>query len=423
MEATKATCAEPQAMAAVPAAQVNDRIWIAVFIFSFLGVLIDGIDMMFLAVALPKLMVDLNLNKIEAGSLGTISMIGMAIGGVFGGWAADRYGRVRTMVWTMVLFSVGTSALGFTQNYWQFAVIRFVSSLGMGAAWGVCMTLVGEFVPTKHRGKVLGVVGAGYSIGYALSSLLAGWIIPIYGWRVLFFCSLAPVLLAILMQRMVPEPPGWKEKVQAAAENPGKGKAEWDLLLGDRPTRKNFFLWTAVCTFLQFGYYGASTWLPSYLVTETGMDFRKMTGFMVGTFMAAVVGKIIAGYLADKVGRRILFVLPCLGTAIALPVIIFYHSPENIVILMTIFGFLYGAPYGVNGSYMAESFNVRIRATAVGGSYNVGRIGAALAPVAIGGIATQSSIGMGLTILAVSYVLTVLPTIFIPDHQFDCQAK
>ncbi len=423
MEAVKTTSAQPQGLAAMAPAQVSDRVWIAVFIFSFLGVLIDGIDMMFLAVALPKLMVDLHLNKIEAGTLGTISMIGMAIGGVFGGWTADRFGRVRTMVWTMIIFSIGTSALGFTQNYWQFAVIRFISSLGMGAAWGVCMTLVSEFVPTKHRGKVLGVVGAGYSVGYALSSLLAGWIIPLYGWRTLFFCSLAPVALAIIMQRMIPEPPGWKDKVRGASDKRGKGKAEWDLIFGDPATRKNFILWTTVSTFLQFGYYGASTWLPSYLVTETGMDFRKMTGFMVGTFMAAVVGKIIAGYLADKIGRRALFVLPCLGTAITLPVIIFYHSPANIVILMTIFGFLYGAPYGVNGSYMAESFNVRIRATAVGGSYNVGRIGAALAPAIIGGIATQSSIGMGLTILAVSYVLTVLPTIFIPNHQYDCQAK
>jgi AAHS family cis,cis-muconate transporter-like MFS transporter len=182
-------------------------------------------------------------------------------------------------------------------------------------------------------------------------------------------------------------------------------------------------LWTVACTFLQFGYYGVSTWLPSYLVTETGMDFRKMTGFMVGTFLAAVVGKVIAGYLADVFGRRFLFVVPCLGTAIALPLIIFYSTPDNIVILLTIFGFLYGAPYGVNGTYMAESFDTRIRATAVGGAYNIGRVGAALAPAIIGGIATQSSIGMGLAILAVAYFLTVLPTIAIPPKMYDCLGK
>lgn len=415
--------ANAQVAEAAAAPQVSDKLWITVFIFSFVGVLIDGIDMMFLAVALPKLMVDLHLNKIEAGTLGTISMIGMALGGVVGGWAADRYGRVRTLVWTMVIFSVGTSILGLTQNYWQFGVVRFISSLGMGAEWGVCMTLVGEYVPTKHRGMVLGVVGAGYSVGYALSSLLAGWIIPTYGWRMLFLCSLAPVILAFYMQRLIPEPSGWKERLTDEKDKKEKSKAEWHLIFGEPKTRKTFLMWTAVCTFLQFGYYGASTWLPSYLVTETGMDFKKMTSFMVGTFMAAVVGKVIAGYLSDKLGRRLLFSLPCIGTAVALPVIIFYHSPANIVILMTIFGFLYGAPYGVNGTYMAESFDVRIRATAVSGSYNVGRIGAAMAPAIIGGIATTSSIGMGLTTLAVSYVLTVLPTFFIPPKMYDCQCK
>ncbi len=421
MEAAKETGV--QAGTAATAPQAGSRLWIMVFISSFLGVTIDGVDMMFLSVVLPQLMIDLHLNKIEAGTLGTISMVGMAVGGVLGGWAADRFGRVRTVAWTMVLFSVGTAILGLTQNYWQFASVRFVSALGMGAEWGVCMTLVGEFVPTKHRGKVLGVLGAGYSVGYALASLLAGMIVPVYGWRVLFLCSLAPVALALYMRRVIPEPAGWQERNSQKAEKREKARAEWRLLLGNPVSRKYFLLWTMTCTFLQFGYYGVSTWLPSYLVTETGMDFRKMTGFMVGTFLAAVVGKIIAGYLADKFGRRALFALPCLGTAVALPLIIFYHTPETIVVMLTVFGFLYGAPYGVNGSYMAESFDVATRATAVGGSYNLGRVGAALAPAIIGGIATQSSIGMGLAILAVAYFLTAIPTLFIPPKMYDCQSK
>lgn len=423
METTKVACAQPGELLAASAESTMGRLWIVVFISSFLGVMIDGVDMMFLSVVLPQLMVDLHLNKIEAGSLGTISMVGMAVGGVLGGWAADRFGRVRTVAWTMVLFSVGTAVLGLTHNYWQFAVVRFISALGMGAEWGVCMTLVGEFVPTKHRGKVLGVLGAGYSVGYALASLLAGWIVPVYGWRLLFLCSLAPVALALYMRRVIPEPPGWQERQVAKAGDQDKTKAEWQLLLGDPKSRKFFMLWTVTSTFLQFGYYGVSTWLPSYLVTETGVNFKKMTGFMVGTFLAAVVGKVIAGYLADKFGRRLLFALPCLGTALALPLIIFYHSPGNIVLLLTIFGFLYGAPYGVNGTYMAESFDVRTRATAVGGSYNMGRVGAALAPVIIGGIATQSSIGLGLAILAVAYFLTAIPTLFIPSKMYDCQAR
>jgi AAHS family cis,cis-muconate transporter-like MFS transporter len=259
-------------------------------------------------------------------------------------------------------------------------------------------------------------------VGYALASPLAGWIVPVYGWRMLFMCSRAPVALALYMRRVVPEPAGWQQTKTASDGKREAAKAQWKLIFDEPRARKTFILWTVACTFLQFGCYGVSTWLPGYLVTETGMDFRKMTGFTVGTFLAAALGKVVAGYMADTFGRRFLFVVPCVGTAIALPLIIFYSTPDNIIYMLTAFGFLYGAPYGVNGTYMAESFDVRIRATAVGGSYNVGRIGAALAQAIIGGIATQSSIGMGLAILAVAGVLTILPTIAIPPKMYDCLA-
>jgi len=110
--------------------QPGERIWIAVFIFGFLGLMVDGMDFMFLSYSLPSLMPALGLSKVEAGSLGSYSLMGMALGGMLGGWCADRYGRVLTVVMTMILFSVGTAFLGLTQNYWQFAVVRFIQPLG-----------------------------------------------------------------------------------------------------------------------------------------------------------------------------------------------------------------------------------------------------------------------------------------------------
>ena len=108
-----------------------------------------------------------------------------------------------------------------------------------------------------------------------------------------------------------------------------------------------------------------------------------------------IFGKIAAGWLADRFGRRAVFAIGAFGSAVFLPVIVLYHSPANIVYLMTIFGFLYGIPYGVNATYMTESFEASIRGSAVGGAYNVGRLGAAIAPAAIGFIATDGSIGLG----------------------------
>ena len=102
-----------------------------------------------------------------------------------------------------------------------------------------------------------------------------------------------------------------------------------------------------------------------------------------------IAGKIVAGYLADIVGRRWMYVFGGLSTAVFLPVIVLLHTPENIIVLLTIFGFLYGVPYGVNATYMTESFETQVRGTAVGGAYNIGRAGAAIAPALIGVIATD----------------------------------
>ena len=111
-------------------APVKNNIWIIVFIFCFLGLLIDGADLMLLSYSLTSLKQEFGLTNMQAGSLGSFTLAGMAIGGIYGGWACDRFGRVKTVVWTIVLFSIGTCALGLTQNYWQFALFRFVSSPG-----------------------------------------------------------------------------------------------------------------------------------------------------------------------------------------------------------------------------------------------------------------------------------------------------
>src|SRR4029453_14049771 len=124
---------------------------------------------------------DLQLSKAQAGALASYSLLGMALGGICGGWAADRFGRVRVVVWTIVLFSVGTASLGLTQTYWQFALVRFVSPLGLGAEYVVCNTLMAEYVPTERRTTVLGTLQAGWSMGYVVATVLAGGALSLLG--------------------------------------------------------------------------------------------------------------------------------------------------------------------------------------------------------------------------------------------------
>lgn len=404
--------------------KIGPNTWKIAFIFAFLALLVDGADLMLLSYSLNSLITEFGLTSVEAGMLGSFTLAGMAIGGIFGGWACDRFGRVRVVVISILLFSTLTCGLGFTRSYIEFATLRFFASLGLGSLYIASNTLMAEYVPTKYRTTVLGTLQAGWTVGYIVATLLAGWLIPDHGWRMLFYVAAIPILIAVLMHFLVPEPASWQENrlKKASVNKEINTPSTWKIVFQDKRNRNMFILWALTAGFLQFGYYGVNNWMPTYLESELGLKFKEMTSYMVGTYTAMILGKILAGYMADKVGRRFTYAFGAIGTAIFLPIIVFYNSPSNILYLLVMFGFLYGVPYGVNATYMAESFPTLIRGTAMGGAYNIGRLGAATAPAMIGYLASGGSIGLGFVVMGGAYFICgVIPALFIKEKQFDPQ--
>ncbi len=404
--------------------KIGPNTWKIAFIFAFLALLVDGADLMLLSYSLNSIKAEFGLTPVEAGMLGSFTLAGMAIGGIYGGWACDKFGRVRTVVISILLFSVLTCGLGFTNSFWEFGTLRFLAALGLGSLYIACNTLMAEYVPTQYRTTILGTLQAGWTVGYIVATLLAGWLIPDHGWRMLFYVAALPIGMAILMHYLVPEPAAWQENrhKKLEAEAIAKSESTWKMIFKDKRNRNMFILWALTAGFLQFGYYGVNNWMPSYLESELGMKFKEMTAYMVGTYTAMILGKVLAGYMADKMGRRFTYAFGAIGTAIFLPLIVFYNSPENILYLLVVFGFLYGIPYGVNATYMTESFPTSVRGTAIGGAYNVGRLGAAIAPAIIGYLATGGSIGMGFVVMGAAYFICgVIPSLFIKEKQYDPQ--
>lgn len=401
------------------------RIWVTAFIFCFLVLLCDGADIGILAFTLTSIKTEFGLTSLQIGALGSWSLFGMAIGGLFGGWACDRFGRVRVIVIATAIFALLSGYTGFAKSYEELIVLRVLSCMGLGSLYIACNTLMSELVPTQYRTTILAVLMTGFTLGSLLITGLSGWIIPNYGWRVLYFITVAPIVLAILMLFLVPEPSSWKKaraiklsnlNVKQKVENP------YSAILKDKKHRGMFILWTFSSGFLLFGYYGVSNWLPSYLELELGIKFKEMAIYMIGTFLTMMFAKVIAGIAADKIGRRVVFAFGTMGTAIFIPVVVYLHTSENIGWLMLIFGFLYGIPYAINATYLTESFPTSIRGTAVGGAFNIGRIGAVFAPIIIGYLAMHNSIGAGLLLMSAAYFLCgLIPTLFIKDRLYDPQ--
>ncbi|SSU24503.1 dicarboxylic acid major facilitator family transport protein [Acinetobacter baumannii] len=173
---------------------------------------------------------------------------------------------------------------------------------------------------------------------------------------------------------------------------------------------------------MQFGYYGVSNWLPAYLESDLGIKFKEMAMYMVGTFLIMMFAKVIAGIVADKLGRRAVFAFGTIGTALFIPVIVYLNTPTNILWMMLFFGFLYGIPYAINATYMTESFPTSIRGSAVGGAYNIGKVLSIFSPLTIGYLSQNGSIGLGLLVMAAAYFICgVIPLLFIKDRLFNPQ--
>lgn len=399
--------------------EATGKSWVIVVGAILIGLIVDGMDLQLLALALPSIMKELHLSNVSGGAIATLTFAGMGIGGILAGWISDRIGRVRVVFWAIIVFSIGTAMISLCQTFWQIAAVRFLSGFGLAALYSVGLTLAAEFVPEKRRGMILGIMQAGWSLGYVFAGLISSYVLPAVGWRPLFLSALIPGVVTLLMLRGMSDPPSWFASCEAARKAGNRGN-EFAKLWADKSVRKIFIAWSLTAVALQFGYYGVNTWLPTYMVKELGVNLKNMGWYVASTYAATVVGKIVAGSLTDYFGRRAIWFASALGTAVAIPVIIHYATAGNVAVLMLIFGFLFGAPYGINSTYLAESFPTSVRGTAVATSYNIGRIGSMSSPILIGYVSTNFSIAFGLALLGFAYAITaIIPGLFIRDKMYD----
>ena len=381
-----------------------------------LGWMLDSFDVMLYSMVLAYLMRDLGIGKGTGGLLGSLTLIASAVGGVIFGFVADRIGRTRSLSTSIVIYSVATAACGFASSVVFLAIFRVILGLGMGGEWTAGAALIAETWPAEHRGKVLGLMQSTWAIGGMLAAGVAWAILPRWGWRGVFFVGVLPALVALWIQRRVPEPEIWKQRERKSGD-----AAKVPLgALWRKDIRWNGLLATAMNTFSMLGYWGLFTWIPAYFslpVSQGGRGLSVATtyGWLIIIGVGQWLGYVLFGFAADAFGRRRTYFTYLFVAAILTPIYGVVHSSLWLLALGPVVAFFGTGFFSGFGAIASELFPTEIRATAMGLSYNVGRGISAIAPFAVGALAIRIGLGHSFFMLGGAFLVAALLTLALPE--------
>jgi MFS family permease len=368
------------------------------------GWALDGMDFMIYPLVIGTIIAMWKVDAGTAGLAGTVTLLASAIGGWLGGYLADRIGRVRTLQFTILWFSVFSLVCAFVQNFDQLLIARALLGLGFGGEWAAGAVLMGESIRAQYRGRAVGSVQSGWAVGWGLAVLsqavLFSYLPADIAWRWMFAIGALPALLVFFLRRYVEEPEiaaATLAKQNASGERPGIQ----EIFAG--PILKTTILASLAVTGCQGGYYAITFWVPRFLTTERKLSVVSSTGYLAALIIGSFVGYLVGAWLADKIGRRNLFLTFSIG-AIAV-VLVYTQIPLTNEVLWLLgfpLGFFASGYFSGVGAFLTELYPTRLRGSGQGFCYNFGRGIGALFPFLVGALSTTTSLANAIAIFAVA---------------------
>lgn len=401
-----------------------------------LGWALDAFDAMLYSLVLAMLMRDLGMSKTTAGSLGTLTLLASGIGGLLFGFLADRIGRKRALMLSILTYSVCSFASGLATSIAMLAVARFFLGLGMGGEWNTGAALVAESWPTELRAKALSIVQSSWAIGFAAAALVAGPVSRYFGWRAVFFVGILPALVTLWIQRTVPESDIWQERAtESGCPTSPRFWEKWGFSASSSntagstsiaaifapPYAKYTIALLLFNFFALFAWWGLFTWIPPYLslpVSQGGRGFGVfgMTTLMVVLNLCGMLpGYAFFGWIADSIGRRNAFLVYSIIAALLIPFYAAARFEGMLLVLGTVVAFFGTGIFSGSGIIGSEIFPTAVRAQALGFTYNGARAMSALAPLVIGRVGQAKGLGWAFYLCAAGYLLSAVMTSQLPE--------
>ena len=377
-----------------------------VLAFAWLGWVFDFFDLFLFSLLNKTIARDLGLDEnLDIAWIDGWVMAATAVGGFGLGWVADRIGRRPAMVWSILFYSLGTFLTGLASGYWSLLGARIVTAIGVGGEWGIGHALVAETYPPHLRGRAAGILQAGTPFAIALAAVFGGFCSPYLGWRACFLWAAVPAVLVFFARRAVP------------AENDvarGSSGSLGDMVRGEY-LAKSLTLWLLVAVHLA-AFWSSYSWMPRILLGR-GWSMAELGWYQIVVASAQMTGNVLFGFLADRFGRRPMFVLHCgvfvtglLGIATNLDRLATSGVAITVAMSFTALGL---GTWSAFGPLLAINYPERMRAMASSGIFNLGRTQQLLVQPLAGAIRHAGSdagvllLGAGMGLLSAALVFVV----------------
>ena len=376
-----------------------------------LGWLFDSMDTGLISFVLPVLSKEWGLTPDQMGWIGSIGLVGMALGAVVSGTVADRIGRKKVFTITVLLYAIATGMCALAWSYEALLFFRFLVGFGLGGELPVAATLMSEYAPTKLRGRFIVLLESFWGIGWLVAACIAYLLIPEFGWKMAFLIGSLPALYVFIIRLHMPESVRYliaKKRISEAkaiildlekrlhvdsqpfdnellpaeagtAENEQAGpKALWS----GKYIRRTIMLWLAWFGIV-FSYYGIFMWLPS-IVFQQGFAVVKTFEYVLIMTLAQLPGYYCAAWLVDVIGRKYTLSIFLLMSGVASYFFGNAGSSETLLLWGATMSFFNLGAWGVIYTYTPELYPTSMRALGSGWAAGFGRIGGMIAPALVG---------------------------------------